>query len=139
MTDQPPTLLQQRLVAAAILGGALLFAVLVPFLLPEDGGGLADPPIPVLDYVAVGVGASMLIVVQVVRGLLQQHAANAPPEQAASAQFTVVLVPLALLEGSMMFSCVAWMLNGTAVPNAAVFAVLFARGLMLVPGRGEAA
>lgn len=117
----------------AILGGALLFAVVVPFLLPREGGGIVQPPQPVLDMVAVGFGAVSLIVVQVLHKLLLQRADAAPPEQAATAQFTALLLPLALLEGAMMFSCVAWLLNGSTLPCAVVFAVLFARGLLLVP------
>ena len=128
---------QQQIVALAILFGALLFAIIVPFLLPRQGGGIANPPLPVLDWVAIGFGASLLIVVSVVRSMLGQRAAKAEPEAAASAQFVAMLVPLALLEAGMMLSCVAWLLNGSTNPNAIVFAVLFARGLLLVPGRGD--
>lgn len=133
-----PARTQQQILAVAILLGALMFAVMVPFLLPRDGGGIAEVPLPVLDQIAIGLGAAVLIAVQVVRPALQRRAADAVPAVAAPAGMVALLVPLALLEAGMLFSCVAWLLNGSTNPDAVVFALLFLRALLLVP-RGDGA
>lgn len=136
MSAAPPSLLQQRIIAAGLLSGPLLFALVVPFLLPAEGGGIGDPGLPALEWIVVALGAVMLVGVQVARPLLLRKAAEAPPEQAQPAQFMALVMPMAMLEGGMLFSCVVWLLTGHANPAMVVFAVLFARGVMLFP-RGE--
>jgi hypothetical protein len=124
----------QRLVAAAILLGAAAFAVIVPILLQaNDGRGYAEAAVPRLDWIATGTAAVLAVAAVSMRTTMLGRAEALEPPQRDTARLQATLVVLALLEGGMLFSCVTWLLNGTAVPNAVAAGALFALAIVLLP------
>jgi hypothetical protein len=135
MSELPPLpFFQQRLVFFALLFGMATFAVVVAVVLQTgDGTGLGGEPMPMLDMVSIALGAAMAVAAFVVRGTLQRRAAAATGAARSHARFRATLVPLALLEGGVLFGLTVWLLNGVAVPPLVVALVLFAAAIAIVP------
>jgi hypothetical protein len=135
MSELPPLpFFQQRLVFFALLFGMAMFAVVVAVVLQTgDGTGLGGEPMPMLDMVSIALGAAMAVAAFVARGTLQRRAAAATGAARSHARFRATLVPLALLEGGVLFCLTVWLLNGVAVPPLVVALVLFAAAIAIVP------
>jgi hypothetical protein len=135
MSELPPLpFFQQRLVFFALLFGMAMFAVVVAVVLQTgDGTGLGGEPMPMLDMVSIALGAAMAVAAFVVRGTLQRRADAATGAARSHARFRATLVPLALLEGGVLFGLTVWLLNGVAVPPLVVALVLFAAAIAIVP------
>ncbi len=138
-TDRPPpTQAQARLIAIAILLGGFAFAVVVPIILSQsDGKGLADPPVTILTWIAAGFALVAAAAGFGLRSAMLQRAENATGDARQTGRVQATILGLAMLEGGILFNCVVWLLNGTAVPNAIAAGLLLALGLLMVPS-GEA-
>lgn len=133
MTGSAPPFAVQRIVFFSLLGGIVMFTVVVAVLIQgNDGKGLGDP-IEALDKVVIGVAASVGLAALFARGALARAANDAPAAERSGKRFLATLVPLAMLEGGAMLGLTAWMINGTAVPNLVTAMVLFAAAILLVP------
>lgn len=131
-----PTFAQQRLICFALLMGVGAFALVVAFLLQQNGGaGLSADVDPMLGTVVLAVGPSMAVAALLVRGMLSRKADAEPIATRAGARFRAVLVPMALLEGGALLAITVWMISGAAVPNLVVALVLLALMIALVPLR----
>lgn len=131
-----PTFAQQRLVCFALLMGVGAFALVVAFLLQQNGGaGLAPDIDPMLGTAVLVVGPSMAVAALLVRGMLARKADAEPMATRASARFRALLVPMAMLEGGALLGITVWMMSGAAVPNLVVALVLLALMIALVPLR----
>jgi hypothetical protein len=58
---------------------------------------------------------------------------------AGAASMATTIATVALLEGGMLFACVTWLLNATAMPNAVTFGALFVLALRLLSRKGPPA
>lgn len=131
-----PTFAQQRLICFALLMGVGAFALVVAFLLQQNGGAGLSPEIdPLLGTMVLVVGPSMAVAALVARSVLGRKAEAEPAATRASARFRAVLVPMAMLEGGALLGITVWMLSGAAVPNLVVALVLLALMIALVPLR----
>lgn len=125
---------QQRLVFFALLFGMTMFAVVVAIVLQlNDGKGMVQPPIAVLDTVVIAAGAAAALGAFTLRGALQRTADATRGDARSHARFRATLIPLAMLEGGVLFGLTVWMLNGNAVPNLVVALVLLATAVAFVP------
>jgi len=131
-----PTFAQQRLICFALLLGVGAFALVVAFLLQQNGGAGLSPEVdPMLGTVVLAVGPSMAVAALVMRSVLGRQADAQPSATRAGARFRAVLVPMAMLEGGALLGITVWMISGAAVPNLVVALVLFALMIALVPLR----
>jgi hypothetical protein len=136
MSSTAPPFAIQRIVCFALLLGMVAFAVVVALVLQSnEGRGLAETRIEVLDTMAIAVGVASATGALVLRTILNGKAAAAPPAERASARFVATLVPLATLEGGCMLALTAWLLNGTMFPNLAVAGLLLTVAIVVVPFR----
>ncbi|MCA8964072.1 MAG: hypothetical protein H6838_09525 [Planctomycetes bacterium] len=124
----------QRLILIALLMGMACYAVVVGVLLSQqDWVGLAEPGIEILETVSLAVGGAALVGALVLRSVLSGRAEAAAPEQRPLLAFQARLMPVAILEGGVLLSITAWMLNGGLMPYVAVAGVLFAIAILFVP------
>lgn len=131
-----PTFAQQRLICFALLMGVGAFALVVAFLLQQNGGAGLSPEVdPMLGTLVLVVGPSMAVAALGMRSVLRRKADAAPVATRAMARFRAVLVPMAMLEGGALLGITVWMLSGAAVPNLVVALVLLALMIALVPLR----
>lgn len=134
MDSRTPPFAVQRLVFLSLLLGIAVFAVVVAFVLQSnDGHGLADPRVPLLDTLSPVLGAVLAASAFTVRSLLQRRAARQDAGQRSQLRFSATLVPLAQLEAGALFGLVVWLLNGNPVPGLVVACVLFSLAVWLVP------
>lgn len=131
---QSPNPAQIRIACIAVLAGAFVFAVAVPILLSQnEGKGFADPPVPMLEWIAVGMAGVVAVMGFVMRGVIQRRAEGGDAEARAQANAQAALMGIALLEGGILFNLVVWMLNATLVPNAVAATVLFLLAMTMLP------
>ena len=136
MTDSRPPLpfAHQRLVFLGLVLGMVMYAVTVAVILQiGEGRGLASEPIRALDTVVVAVAAAAAAGAVVLRSLLRRAAEQTTGAARSHAYFRAALVPVALLEGGVLFGLTAWLLNGNAVPNLVAALVLLSLAIAIVP------
>ncbi len=136
MTAERPPLpfTQQRLVFFALLLGMTMYAIVVAVVLQtNDGKGMGEAPIEMLDTVVIAVGAASALGAFSLRGILQRQAEAAVGADRSHMRFRATLVPLAMIEGGCLFGLTVWMLNGNAVPNLVVAMVLLSVAIAFVP------
>lgn len=131
MEQQVPSVSQARLIHGALLSGALVFGVVVWFLTRD--GGLGGEPVPMLGDVALILAGVMLVAAVSLRALLKNRAARASGADRALLCFQAGLVPIALLEGAILFQLTVWMVNGAPMPAAAVAGFLWLVAATLWP------
>lgn len=130
-----PTFAQRRLICLALLMGVGAYALVVAFLLQQNGAGLSPDVDPMLGTVTIAVGSSMAVAALLMRHVLGSKADAEPMATRPLARFRAALVPMALLEGGALLGITVWMLSGAAVPNLVVALVLIAAMIALVPLR----
>ena len=124
----------QRLVFFGLLLGMVMYAVTVAVILQVgEGKGLAAQRIDALDTIVVAVGGAALAGALTLRAVLQRNVESASGAARSHARFQATLVPVALLEGGVLFALTAWLLNGNVVPHLAVAMVLLAIAIAIVP------
>ena len=124
----------QRLVFFGLVLGMVMYAVAVAVILQVgEGRGLAAAPIEVLDTLVLAVGGASAFGALMLRSLLQRQVEAAHGAERSHARFRAALVPVALLEGGVLFALTAWLLNGNAVPHLVAAMVLLALAIALVP------
>lgn len=124
----------QRIVFLALVLGMTMFAIVVAIVLQQnDGKGLVEPPIEVLDTLVVIVGGAMTAGALAFRTLLGRRADRLTGDARAMTGFASRLVPIAMLEGGCMFALTVWLLNGETVPDLAIALVLMAVAIAIVP------
>lgn len=133
--ERPPLpFAQQRLVFFALLLGMTMYAIVVAVVLQtNDGKGMGEAPIEMLDTVVIAVGAASAFGAFSLRGILQRQAEAAVGADRSHRRFRATLVPLAMIEGGCLFGLTVWMLNGNAVPNLVVAMVLLSVAIAFVP------
>lgn len=130
----PPPFAAQRIVFLALLLGPTMFAVVAGVVLQtNDGKGMSEEPLEILDTVSIALGAAAAIGAFAVRAALRKMAAGKQGDDRKRAMFASRLVPLAILEGASLFGIVIWMLNGNAVPPLAVAMVVLAIAIAITP------
>lgn len=124
----------QRMICMALVFGMAMYAIVAGLVLQtNEGAGLADEPIEMLDTVALAVGIAAGVLGMLVRVLLTRKAEAAAKEDRATPRFLSRIVPLAILEGGCLLAITVWMLNGKAVPALAVALVLLSFAIALIP------
>ena len=130
----PPTFAQKRIVYFALLFGMTAYAIVAAIVVQaNEGKGLAEEPIQILDIIAAVTGAALAGTAILTRFTFLRRAQKLSGDARAAVRFTGVLLPLALLEGGCLFAITVWMLNGNAVPSLAVALVLLALAIAIVP------
>lgn len=136
MTGASPPFAVQRIVCLSLLGGIAMYTVVVAVLLQgNDGKGLGDPVVPILDQIVIWAGAGVALAAFTLRAALMRAVDAAPPAERRDKRFVATLLPLAMLEGGAMLGITVWLINGTAVPNLVTAMVLFAAAILVVPLR----
>ena len=124
----------QRMICMALVFGMAMYAIVAGVMIKmNDGVGLSEEPIEVLDAVSLGVGIGAAVIAMVVRVMLTKKAEATDKEHRATPRFLSRIVPLAILEGGCLLAITVWMLNGTALPPLAVACVLLSFAIALVP------
>lgn len=131
-----PSFAQLRIVCFALLFGMTSFAVVAAVLLQgNDGKGLAEQPLPMLDPIVIAVGTAAVIAAVVLRRVLGPRATETDPERRLAARFRATLLSIAALEGGCLLGIVTWLLQGDPVPGLVVAMVLLAIAIAMVPFR----
>lgn len=141
MAIEPPALpfAVQRIVYFALIMSMVCYAVVPAVVLQQNGGkGLAEVPLPMLDTVAMTLGAALGVAAIFVRGKLHTVAAAQAGAARARALFRATLVPLAMIEAGCLLGLTAWMMNGNPVPGLVVALVLLSLAILIVPLRDPA-
>ncbi len=122
-----------RIVHYALLAAAAVFAVIVAVLTRD--GPFGGEPIPELGFVGIA-----LAIVQVPAALFQRRlfgariaAAGDDAELATRLRLLATVVPMALLEIAVLSNCLAWLFQGTFLPNGAIAAAVLGIGAALRP------
>lgn len=124
----------QRMICMALVLGMAMYAVVVGLILKlNDGVGMIEEPIEVLDTIALVVGIAVAVLAVFARILLAKKAATGDKDQRATPRFLSLVVPLVLLEGGCLLAITVWMLNGNAVPALAVACVLLSIAIAMIP------
>ena len=124
----------QRMICVALVLGMAMYAVVVGVILKlNDGVGMTEEPIEVLDTIALIVGIAVAVLAVFARILIAKKAATADKGQRATPRFLSLVVPLVLLEGGCLLAITVWMLNGNAVPALAVACVLLSIAIAMIP------
>lgn len=129
-----PSFAQQRTICIALVLGIAMYVTAVGVILKiNDGSGLSDEPIEVLDTAALAVGIAVAIGAMLARSILTKKAKATAKEHRATPRFLARIVPLAIIEGGGLLAITAWMLNGNALPSLAVACVLLSFAIALIP------
>jgi hypothetical protein len=139
-----PRLLVLRIIAGALLAGVTMFLAIVLYLVLVQNQGQPlnpPPPVPILSLMAVGMLVITAPLSFVVPGFLTRSAvrriaagtwrpAPGAPPPASDAQGlisvfqSVLIVGLALLEGTAFFGCIAYLWEGNALALGVVAVAL---------------
>lgn len=139
MKPQAPPFAVQRIVYFALIMSMVVYAIVPAVVLQQNGGkGLAEVPLPMLDTVAITLGAVLGVAAVFVRGRLHAMAAAQTGTERASALFRATLVPLAMIEAGCIMGLTTWLLNGNPVPGLVVALVLLSLAILIVPLRDPA-
>ena len=131
----PPFAIQRLILMAMIIGMTMFLIVAGVILQTNDGIGLADPPLEILDTVAGAAGTALIVAGLAIKALLSGRAARMESAERNAAMFRARLIPIAVLEGACLLCTVTWLLNGNAVPALAVALVALAAAIAIVPFR----
>lgn len=138
---QVPTIGQARLIAWTLVGGQLMFGVVLLVLaslqaLPVAAGSVAG--LELFGWIAVAVAGVLLPLAYVVRGQVWKPRSAAPDaaEQRAAYVRGAVLF-LALLEGGVLLNLIAVLLLPEPWLNIAAAALLFAVTLVSLPSEDQ--
>lgn len=126
----------QRMVCMALVFGMAMYAIAAGVMLKvNDGVGLAEEPIALLNTAALIVGIAVAIIGVFVRILLTKKAEAVDKEHRATPRFLSRIVPLAIIEAGCLLAITVWMLNGSALPALAVACVLLSIAIAMIPTR----
>jgi F0F1-type ATP synthase membrane subunit c/vacuolar-type H+-ATPase subunit K len=124
----------QRMVCMALVFGMAMYAIVAGVMLKmNDGLGLSEEPIEVLDTVALIVGITFAVSAVFVRSLMTKKAKAADKDHRATPRFLSRIVPLAIIEAGCLLAITVWMLNGNALPALAVACVLLSIAIAMIP------
>jgi len=124
----------QRIISFALVFGMTMYAIAAGVILQtNDGVGLLEEPMPVLDTAALVVGCVTGLGALVLRTIMNKRAEAALPEDRQMPRFVSRIVPLAMLELGCLLAITAWMLNGAAKPSLVVACVLLSIAIAIVP------
>jgi cytochrome bd-type quinol oxidase subunit 2 len=124
----------QRMVCMALVFGMVLYAIAAGVMLKvNDGIGLAEEPIALLNTAALIVGIAVAIIATLLRRLLTKKAEAADKEHRAAQRFLSRILPLAIIAGGCLLAITTWMLNGEAMPALAVACVLLSIAIAMIP------
>lgn len=138
-TDQPsgpqlPTPSKLRVIGLALLGGPLVFAVIVGVLSADDSGTAVAHLSPTIGLILAGVAAVNIGIAFLMRGIAFGRIAGAKPSTQAQTYMSGTLIYLAFLESAMLLGVLAWFLTGDPVPGVIPAVLAFAIGLATLPG-----
>ena len=138
-TDQPsrpqlPTPSKLRVIGLALLGGPLIFAVIVGVLSADESGAAVAHLSPTIGLILAGVAAANIGIAFLMRGLAFGRIVGAKPSAQAQTYMSGTLIYLAFLESAMLLGVLAWFLTGDPVPGVIPAALAFAIGLATLPG-----
>jgi hypothetical protein len=129
-----PSFAHLRLICLALVMGMTMFTIVVAVVLHQnDGRGLAEPTIPVLDDVALFLGIGAAVTAFGLRSVLLRPLEGAEGAARTMIRFRGTIVPIAMLEGGCLFGITVWMLNGNEVPALATALVLLSLAIVIVP------
>ena len=122
------------MICIALVFGIAMYAIVVGVILKmNEGIGLSDEPIEVLDTVALAVGITVAVVALLIRWILIKKAEATAKEHRARPRLLSRIIPLTIIEGGGLLAITIWMLNGNAVPSLAVACVLLSLAIALIP------
>lgn len=126
---------QLRVLALALVGGPLVFAVIVAILRSD---AVAEGNLPGwLGTLLTGIELVLLAVACAVRARLFARVASAPASDRLRGYAAATLVFFALLEGSMLLGVVGWLLLASPVPTAVPAALAFAIAIASLPSDAQ--
>ena len=129
-----PSFSDQRMICIALVFGIAMYAIVVGVILKmNEGIGLSDEPIEVLDTVALAVGITVAVVALLIRWIFIKKAEATAKEDRARPRLLSRIIPLTIIEGGGLLAITIWMLNGNAVPSLAVACVLLSLAIALIP------
>jgi len=138
MEQRPvPSIRAVQIVWLAILAGPVVFAAVIPFLLPPEGGGLGGAELGILQWIAVAVAVVNVAIAFVIRGKRFADAAEVEGDQRLAIYASAAILFIALLEGAILFGLVAWLVTGEALPAIAMVVVLYALAIANFPSRSQ--
>lgn len=125
---------QRRIIAIALFGGMVLFLAIIAVVLAQrEWAGLAETPVPWLEWLFLAIGVTTFAGALALRGTFVRRAGAATDPTARAAQLHLATItPLALAESGVLLNGLAWLLNGQAVPSAVAAGMLFLAALVLL-------
>jgi hypothetical protein len=124
----------QRMISMALVLGMAMYAIAVGVILKvNDGVGVSEEPIEVLDTIATIFGIVAAVLAVFIRILITKKAAATDKDQRAKPRLLALFIPLGFLEAGCVLAITAWMLNGNAVPSLAVACVLLSIAIAMIP------
>ncbi len=126
----------QRIICFALVFGMTMYAIVAGVVIQNNEGvGLAEEPIEVLDSVVMFVGGAMAAGALAVRMVMNKRAEARDGPDRYLPRLLSRIVPLAMLEAGCLLAITTWMLNGKTVPSLVVACVLLSFAISMVPLR----
>ncbi len=128
---------QLRMIALALTGAPLVFAVIVG-ILRSDETFRPGADLPSWFPIALtGVSVALIAVAFVIRSAIFGRIAGADAEKQLELYFGGTLAYFAPLEGAMLIGVIGWLLTGTMVPCVVPAALAFAIALASLPSDAQ--
>lgn len=124
----------QKMIYMALVVGIAMYAIVAGLILKSnDGIGLMEEPIQMLDTASPIVGIALALAAIAARILFNKRADAAELGGRSMQRMLSRLVPIFLLESACLFAITAWLLNGKAMPSLAVACILLSIAIAMMP------
>ncbi len=124
----------QKMIYMALVVGIAMYAIVAGLILKSnDGIGIIEEPIQMLDTASSLVGITLALAAIAVRIIFNKRANAAELSGRNMQRMLSRLVPIFLLEAACCFAITVWLLNGKAIPSLAVACILLSIAIAMMP------
>ena len=124
----------QKMIYMALVVGIAMYAIVAGLILKSnDGVGIMEEPIQMLDTASSLVGIALALAAIAARIIFNKRASAAELSGRSMQRLLSLLVPIFLLEAACCFAITVWLFNGKAIPSLAVACILLSIAIAMMP------
>ena len=126
----------QRMVCLALVISVVLYAIVAGFALQSnEGQGLSEEPLEILETLTILLGATFSVAAILVRVMMNKRAARSDQDNRSKLRFQANFLPLAMLQTGGLVAITTWLFNGKAVPALVIACILLSLAIAMMPLR----
>ena len=137
MSTNVTVLRQTQLIHAALLGGCVLFGIVILIATNNSEAGLDGGGLEILNTVGAVVGATSIPMAFFLRRQIWSRRSTLEGEARDNAFRIGVIVFMGILEGAILLNLVVWLVNGNANSPAIQAGILLFIGVLGFPRQGH--